>query len=242
MGLARSGTSVVTGILKILGVDMGPSLEDRSNPRGSNEDIDFAKFHKQLFDLAGDEKDYWNPPSRETILELAPKVESTVRALLTKKSDGKFLWGWKHTRNILTYELFLPYLTNPHFVLVFRNPLGTALSSVEHTRKLRHPLDLLRALRLAHFYHAEMLRFLEKHPDIPAQVVSYEDVVLDPLKEAAKMARFLGLRLSDETARTVTEFVIPRDRLPMEKRKRRSFWLGKVPELIRKWSQEISYR
>ena len=242
MGLARSGTSVVTGMLKILGVDMGPSREDRSNPRGSHEDIDFAKFHKELFEMDGHGKDYWNPPSRETIFELRPRVDATVRALLAKKTDGKSLWGWKHTRNILTYELFLPYLANPHFVLVFRNPLSTALSSVEHTRRLRHPLDLYRALRLAYFSHGEMLRFLEKHPDIPAQLVSYEDIVLDPTKEAAKLARFLGLRLSEETARVITEFVIPRDRLPMEKRKRRSFFLGKLPELIRKWSQEISYR
>ena len=221
---------------------MGPSHDDKSNPRGSHEDVDFAKFHRDLFEMAGDEKDYWNPPSREAILELRPRVDAALRALLMKKSGAKSLWGWKHPRNILTYELFLPYLTHPHFILVFRNPLSTALSSVEHTRKLRHPLDLREALRLAHFYHAEMLRFLEKHADIPVQSISYEDVVLDPVKEAGKLAGFLGLGLSDETARAVTEFVIPRDRLPMEKRKRRSFWLGKLPQLIRKWSQENSYR
>jgi hypothetical protein len=236
LGLARSGTSVVTGVLRMLGVDMGPSRDDKSNPRGSHEDIDFAKFHKDLFDMAGDGKDYWNPPSRETILELRPTIDAKVRALLAKKSNGKSLWGWKHPRCLLTYELFLPYLVNPHFVLVFRNQLSTALSSVEHTRKLRHRLNLSQALRIVHFYQGEMLRFLENHPDIPTQFVSYEDVVLDPRKEAAKLACFLGLGVSDETARAVTEFVIPRDRLPMEKKKRRSFLMGTLPRLIRKWS------
>jgi hypothetical protein len=137
-----------------------------------------------------------------------------------------------------TPGLFLPYLANPHFILVFRNPLSTALSAVEHTRKLRHPLDFSQALRLGHFYNGEMLRFLENHPEIPTQLVSYEEVVLGPLKEATKTAGFLERGLSDETARAVTEFVIPRDRLPMEKRKRRSFLQGKLPKLIRKWSQE----
>ncbi len=186
--------------------------------------------------MDGDERDYWDPPSRETIFELRPAIDAQVRALLTKKNNGKSLWGWKHPRSLLTYELFLPYLVNPHFVLVFRNQLSTALSSVEHTRKFRRPLNLSQALRIAHFYQGEMLRFLKNHPDIPTQCVSYEDVVLDPLKEAAKLASFLGLELSDETARAATEFVIPRERLPLEKKKRRSFLMGTLPRLIRKWS------
>ncbi|MGH7872561.1 MAG: sulfotransferase [Candidatus Binatia bacterium] len=240
LGLARSGTSVVTGMLRILGVDMGPSREDNSNPRGSHEDVDFAKFHKEVFDLAGDGKDYWNPPSREAVLELRPKVDAAVRALLAKKRDGQSLWGWKHPRSLLTYELFLPYLENSHFVLVFRNPLSTALSSVAHTRKFRHPLNLSQALRLVHFYHGEMLRVLKNHPDIPTQLVSYEDVIVDPRKEAARIARFLGIEISDEIVGAITEFVIPRDRLPLEKKKRRSFLLGKLPELIRNGRRKLA--
>ena len=85
LGLARSGTSVITGILKILGVDMGPSLEDNSNPRGSNEDIDFAKLHKTIFDLTGDGRDYWSPPSRDEILAVASKIEPAARALIESK-------------------------------------------------------------------------------------------------------------------------------------------------------------
>jgi hypothetical protein len=32
--------------------------------------------------------------------------------------------------------------------------------------------------------------------------------------------------------------VIPRERLPLEKKKMRSFLRGKLPRLIRKWSQD----
>jgi len=53
---------VVTGILKILGVEMGPSIEDKANPRGSYEDIDFARLHEKIFDATGSERGYWSPP------------------------------------------------------------------------------------------------------------------------------------------------------------------------------------
>jgi hypothetical protein len=142
VGLARSGTSVVTGILRGLGVDMGPSIDDKANPRGSHEDIDFARFHKEVFDRTERGKGYWNPPSREAILALRPCLDATVRQLIRHKSEGKSIWGWKHPRTLLTYDLFLPYLVNPHLVLVFRNSLATALSSVEHTRKYEYAVGL----------------------------------------------------------------------------------------------------
>lgn len=242
LGLARSGTSVVTGILKILGVEMGPSIEDKANPRGSYEDIDFAKLHKEIFDATGSGRGYWNPPPREAILALRAQFDAAVRELLGSKGSAKSLWGWKHPRTLLTYELFLPYLVNPHFVLVFRNPLATALSSVEHTRRYRDPVDLSQALRLAHLYQAEMLRFLENHPEVSKLLVAYEDVLADPAKEAAKMAGFLGLALSEEKARAVAEFVLPREQLQVEKRKRRSFWRGKLPRLIHQWSDKANGR
>lgn len=242
LGLARSGTSVVTGMLNILGVEMGPSIEDQANPRGSYEDIDFAKLHKEIFDATGTGRGYWNPPPREAILALRAQFDAAVRELLDSKGSAQSLWGWKHPRTLLTYELFLPYLVNPRFVLVFRNPLATALSSVEHTRKYRDPVDLSQALRLAHLYQAEMLRFLENHPEVAKLLVAYEDVLADPAKEAAKMAGFLGLALSEEKARAVAEFVLPREQLQVEKRKRRSFWRGKLPRLMHRWSDRATGR
>jgi hypothetical protein len=236
LGLARSGTSVVTGMLKILGVDMGPSTDGQSNPRGSNEDRDFAKLHGEIFKLTGAGKDYWHPPSNEEIRAIAPKIDRSVRALLEEKAQGKTLWGWKHTRTLLTHDLFLPHLVNPYFVLVFRNFLGTALSSVEHTRRRPKPLSFAEALRLVHLYHGEMLRFVETHPQIPAHFIAYEDVILDPLSEANKLAGFLGVSMTEDIGRQVCELVIPRDRLPAEKRRMRSFLHGKLPRMLRRWS------
>lgn len=237
LGLARSGTSVVTGILRILGVDMGPALEDNSNPRGSNEDIDFARLHKEIFDLTGAARDYWSPPSREEIRGIGAKVDPAVRELIAKKSRGNALWGWKHPRTVLACELFLPYLVNPHFVFVCRNVFGTASSAVEHTRRRPKPLSFSEALRLVHFYQGEMLACYSSHPDIPAHFLAYEDVVDDPVRETEKLAQFLDVKFTQDIGRQVAKLVIPRERLPDEKRKMRSFLRGKLPRLIRKWSR-----
>ena len=57
------------------------------------------------------------------------------------------------------------------------------------------------------------------------------------MREANKLGAFLGTNVSQEMARQMAELVIPRERLPVEKRKMRSFLHGKLPRLIRKWSQ-----
>ena len=234
LGLARSGTSVVAGILRALGVDMGFSVRDKANPYGSIEDRDFAQLHKKIFDLAGD-KTYWRPPTAEAILSFKEHCDPLIRELVENKSRGKQVWGWKHPRSILTLDLFLPHLENPHLIAVFRNPLGIANSSVEHTKKYKaDKVDFFQALRLTNFYYAEMFKALERHRALPAISVAFEDVVSQPMQEAEKLANFLQLSLTEEKRARIDQSVIERDRIAGEKARAKGFFTGRIPRL---WSK-----
>ena len=81
-----------------------------------------------------------------------------------------------------------------------------------------------------------MLQLHAHHPYCLWPFIAYEDVILDPLREADKLAGFLGVTMTEDLGRQVCELVIPRDRLPEEKRRMRSFLHGKLPRLIRRWS------
>ena len=240
LGLARSGTSVVTGILRALGVDMGSSVPDKANPYGSFEDRDFADLHKRIFDLAGN-KTYWNPPAPEAILSLKEQCDPLVQEIVKKKSLASPIWGWKHPRTILTLELFLPHLENPHLITVFRNPLGIAHSSVEHTKKYTSDrVDFFQALRLVNFYYSEMFKVLERHRNLPVTMVAFEDVVSEPIRDAEKIANLLHLELSEKTRLLLERLVIPRAKIAREKARRRSFFSGTIPRLLRKYQNPFS--
>ena len=234
LGAAKSGKSVMAGILASLGVDMGPTGgPDRSNPRGSFEDKDFADLHKEIFERAGKGKNYWDPPSLESILALKDEFASKIQELSLRKSRDKTVWGWNHPRTILTAELFLPYLNNPHFIVVFRNPVGTANSSVQHTEKYQDRVHFLQALKLTNFYYGEILKFLEMHPNLPRSFIAFEELVDDPLREARKLAEFLGLEMSEETTKDIHQLVIPREKVEMERKKATDLFTGKIPRLIK---------
>jgi hypothetical protein len=240
LGLARSGTSVVTAILGAIGVEMGSSIYDKANPLGSFEDTDFAELHQQLFEFTGSDKNYWNPPSAEDILNLKEQWASRIQEIIAQKSKKNKIWGWKHPRTVLTIELFLPHLRNPHFVTVFRNPLGIAKSSVEHTKNYKlGRVDLLPALKLTSFYYSEMFKALERHPDVPTISVAFEEVVTQPIQEAKRLADFLGVELTEPGKARIERLVISREEIGKQKKRATGLLGGKIPRLLRKYTRGL---
>ena len=234
LGLARSGTSVTTGVLEALGVDMGPpSWPTDWNPKGNFEDESFGKLHKAILNAAEPGKTYFDPPARERLLAQQEKFAKPIQTLIAEKSDGKPLWGWKHPDTIMMIDLYMPYHVNPRFVMVFRNPVGTAQSTVEHTRRFQDKVEFDRALKLVHYYNGEMLRFIDAHPELPKLYVAFEDLVENPLREARRMADFISVELTEKKMRQVERLVIPREKIADEKTRAKTLVGGKIPRLVK---------
>jgi hypothetical protein len=217
LGMGRSGTSLVAGILEILGVNMGDSLKQasKSNPKGYFEDLDFVHLMEEIFQNAKKGGNYWNPPTHEEILAQRDKFDDRIRRLVSKKQSENQIWGWKMPWTNLTIELFLPYLSNPNFVIVFRNPIGNAHSFVEHNKIL----SLFESLKLINFYNKEILEFLERHPNLPKIFISFEKILSNPNTEARSLANFLGLDLSKVKIKKVNNLIIPRNKIKWKKRR-----------------------
>ncbi|KSW10770.1 hypothetical protein CF15_08305 [Pyrodictium occultum] len=121
LGMGRSGTSMVAGILHILGVNMGERLLGAhwSNPLGHFEDLDFVELNEEILRAAGGSWD--NPPAREAILAVAPRFYDRIRPLAEEERRRHEVWGWKDPRTSLTVELYLPHLENPYFIVCHRD-------------------------------------------------------------------------------------------------------------------------
>jgi len=213
LGSPRSGTSMTAGLLAILGVDMGNVRPpDYENPTGYYEDIEFSQLIADLFKATDSEADGFNPPPQSLLAKQCANFRTRAQSLIAQRRETSRseAWGWKVTSTILVMPLFLPNLTNPHFIVVVRNPLDIAKSMVEYTqRKAYEPLSLLQALKIANFYYERILSFLEDNPRLPWIVVSYENILITPDYVTKQLASFFELKISQEQLLEARQFVNP---------------------------------
>ena len=216
LGKARSGTSMTAGILSIFGVDMnGDDSPTPFNPHGAYEDIDFNDIDTEILESAGG--DYLlHPPSYENILKQKQKYDLQLRNFFEQKAK-KSLWGWKKPATILLLDIYLPYVKNPHFIVVTRDPQSNAISLLDYL-KPRHPsVTLARCLEIVSEFNKRMSECIQSHPEIPALHISFESLTLNPVIQAKRIAEFLDITFQEKHAEAVQKFVISRNKIGKQK-------------------------
>jgi O-antigen biosynthesis protein len=174
LGMHRSGTSALAGMLSHLGVAFGPRLLPPSpdNPRGYWEHADIVALHHQLLADVGYGWDDLRPlPPGFFASEAACRARRQLAAILTRDFSGAALWGVKDPRLCRLVPLWLPLFDEmaamPRFILALRHPRDVAASlaardglAVERGLLLwlRHVLEAERATRgrprsLVHYEH-----------------------------------------------------------------------------------------
>ena len=202
LGMHRSGTSAVARLVNLLGVplvadDLLPA--DDANPKGYWESASLKVANDELLEDLGWS---WLWPPR-----VPPNWDDD--ALTPARRFAGALggeWVWKDPRNCVTLDLWLRALdVEPAFVLVHRDPRDVAASLAR-----RDGLDERRALALWERYVRLSLSGAAGHP---AYVLSYADLLDDPLRISGELREFLarhGFTVSDTNPRAVREFVDPK--------------------------------
>jgi hypothetical protein len=205
IGLARSGTSVVAGIIHHLGCDMGPF--DNAcilYPNKSYEDKAMTT---------------WANVAESRGLNEARLEKFRTYVAERNKRD---VWGFKTGSLVPLVDKLLPYLRNPFIVWVWRNPLHGTKSDVRalrfHNEKKipgdavpADPTDHLNdrmAARMAKMaVQGEMCHKLTGTPHLH---VAFEDVKGCLEGETNRICRALALpRATVETHAKIREFFVP---------------------------------
>ena len=172
LGMHRSGTSLVAGILHQLGVHMGDNLigPRPDNPKGFFEDERVVQINDWILQLCAGS---WHRPPSEEILQYdefpytGPLVE--IESYVQNRKDAHTHWGFKDPRLCLTIQLWTPYIREPKFIVVWRNPLAIA-RSLEH----RDKMDIGYALWLCNEYWRRLIKFIRFVPQDKVLHVQYE--------------------------------------------------------------------
>ena len=121
-GVGRGGTTMVAGVAKLCGLDIGEDLPINL------EDNDF--------NLAVLKKKGIGQPVVHIINVLA------------QRNQSKDIWGWKFPRAIAYLPLIREHLVNPHLILVSRDPIATATREILSGTPKMDAIELVLRLQL----------------------------------------------------------------------------------------------
>ncbi len=194
LGVFRSGTSVVAGMLDRLGVRMGPHQPKRNwmevspwSPTGTYENEEF-----RWFDWAALGVDARTPQRSlpDDWRERMTRVPSSEVSALVRSTQGG-AWGWKDPYTVLTLPLYLPHVRNPRLVVVRRKAADVAESI--HRQDWASAEE---AKRLVRIVTDELDADLDRFREVPRLELSFDEVARSPEDVVDRLVGFLGLDCS----------------------------------------------
>ncbi|MGC1851318.1 MAG: sulfotransferase [Solirubrobacterales bacterium] len=210
LGAPRSGTSLTTRILNILGVDLGPEGElmepaSGNNPAGFWEHDGIAGINEEILaTLGGAPRQRWRwPPPLGEDWQRDPRLESlrqSARGTLEQSFADRPLWGWKDPRTCVTLPFWQEVLpqtarveTGTRYVICTRHPQDVAASL-----QARDGMPAEESFALWLRYMSDALAHTGGQPRL---CLSYESYFTEWEIQAERLAAFLGLPALDEEQR-----------------------------------------
>ena len=197
LGSARTGTSVLAGIVHRLGVDMHPIDNVRDGyPFGSFEDPKFTGLIVKI----------WNEKRLKPGYVTPPRLRRIIEGLMCARNASSDSWGWKCALTHRVIDSFMHHIENPYFVVIFRNMIYQAESmqrmmSVNYGQKFTYEMALKKC---ADDVHA-LANTLHRYSDVPMLFVSHEDICSDINQSAAEVADFLDIALTPKKLKAINE-------------------------------------
>jgi len=206
LGMHRSGTSVLTGCLNLLGINLGRSLMPayKNNPTGHWENQDLVIVHEILlkdlgcnWHLVGTLPDDW------LASEAAERAGKNIRHLLSRHYSRKRIWAFKDPRICRLLPLWLPILEDmgyyPGFIMTLRHPLEVAKSLNK-----RNGFSLKKGLLLWFLHNRDAFAACRGRP---VTLLTYDQFLNDPLSALRSVARDLDLEFPKPWKYAVAEIL-----------------------------------
>jgi hypothetical protein len=194
IGMHRSGTSVTTRLLNVLGLSLGPSDRlmgaGRGNATGHFEHLGFLEINEALLHHFGGS--WRDPPEFPPGWQNDPVVQRLTEmagSLVAAMSADHGPWGWKEPRTTVLLPFWQRIIPRLRYVICIRNPLEVANSLAERDR-----MTIAAAVALWRRYTRAALAHTSGHA---RTVIFYEDYFSRPLRELNRLAEFCGLARID---------------------------------------------
>lgn len=215
LGMMRTGTSAVAGILDLLGVHFGPEerlLEPNvANPTGFWEHKEIIALNDELLERLGGT--WYEPPTPPPGWQERSDLDdlrAQARALVETELAPHEVWAWKDPRTCLTLPFWQALVPDLSSVICLRRPADAAHSLATMgwaaVDRLDRPYES--ALDLWLRYTTDALGNTRARRRL---LVFYDELLADPGGQSGRLAVFTGLaeRLTPAVRQEIDGFILP---------------------------------
>ncbi len=206
LGMHRSGTSVITKSLELLGVNLGDHLAPAhaDNPKGYWEDLETVEINKKLLWLC---KCSWHMFLGDQLRELPEDALSEVRAAaieLVRSRTAQFSpWGFKDPRTARLVPFWKQVVESagfePVFLIINRNPLSVAASLAAR--------DQLSEVKSAYLWSQHTIPSFRETVGYRRVIVDYDLFLSEPLQHIARIANAFDLPVPNASEPVVKAYL-----------------------------------
>lgn len=201
LGMHRSGTSMTSGVLRMMGVDMGHILlgSTEHNKKGHFENYFFEKLNKKILKEAGGS--WHEPPDKQKLLKTVKRRRFKIQTLIRAEQDR--LWGWKEPITVLILEGYLPYLRNPYLIICKRDKEDIIRSIIR-----RDNFDYEKARALTDYYIKEINTVKDRY-DLPTLEIDFKEFLFNPKDVIDDISKFIQVNVSGRQCEEINRFIDP---------------------------------
>ena len=213
VGMHRSGTSAVAGLLHLNGISMGKMRDFKpkplpQNPKGFYENYVFRKISDSVLEYSKYDVKSYNPILNEIRLPIRIK---TKMMKVVEEYNSKFEnWGWKDPRTCLTLEVWLEVISEMNLfeqvkiLFTIRNEYSVAKSLYS-----RNHLPLDQSVKLWKTYNECAINTIDQF-GAETHYFTYEQLIGNPIKITDSIFSFLDHKFDKKTVMSFVDIKLNR--------------------------------
>lgn len=192
LGMHRSGTSCLTGLLEEAGLYLGDvSKFNVANRKGNQESVEIMRLHDDLLAFNGGR---WDAPP-DSPLRWDDALRDRRDAVIVRFRSQPQMWGFKDPRTLLALDFWIEALPDLRFVGTVRHP-----SAVAHSLRARslaqnadNPVAAMSLETGVALWMAYNSRLLERRLATAFPLVCFDDPEAEYFARIRKVCAELGL-------------------------------------------------